>query len=194
MNIPLLLTLISTYRCLRACCASTVEQLTNVDHILKGVAGLSSLRYLSVMHNPCTPDCFAAGKDVDDYAKFRLHIIYKIQSLCCLDYQDVTPGEREKASAVGAFAKTASPREAGGGGGGGASSAALADVDAAVGEVEDDSLTRGSESHPSWRCRRCCYHTVVISCSADRCQLAASSTGTTLSAAISCLFCALCRG
>ena len=40
-----------------------------------------------MMHNPCTPDCFAAGKDAGDYATFRLHVIFKIGTLCCLDYQ-----------------------------------------------------------------------------------------------------------
>jgi hypothetical protein len=120
-------------------------QLTNVDHVLKGVGGLSSLRYLSMMHNPCTPDCFAKGKDAEDYATFRLHIIFKIGSLCCLDYQDISPAEREKAGAVGAFAKTASPRETGGGG------AAVLEltIDDAVDEVDDDHLTRGSEFQPA---------------------------------------------
>ena len=94
------------------------------------------------MHNPCTPDCFAKGKDMEDYAKFRLHIIFKIGTLCCLDYQDITPAEREKASAVGAFAKTASPRETSGGS---AEPTLELDIDAAVGEVEDDTQTRGSE-------------------------------------------------
>ena len=134
--------------CARACALwlviypSDVAQLTNVDHVLKGVGGLSSLRYLSMMHNPCTPDCFAKGKDAEDYATFRLHIIFKIGTLCCLDYQDISPAEREKASAVGAFAKTASPREAGGGG---AVSSLDLTIDDAVGEVEDDHLSRKSE-------------------------------------------------
>ena len=95
-----------------------------------------------MMHNPCTPDCFAKGKDAEDYATFRLHIIFKIGTLCCLDYQDISPAEREKASAVGAFAKTASPREAGGGG---AVSSLDLTIDDAVGEVEDDHLSRKSE-------------------------------------------------
>lgn len=128
-------------------CHSDIAQLTNVDHILKGAGGLTNLRYLSLMHNPCTPDCFAAGKDAEDYAKFRLHIIFKIGTLCCLDFQDITPAERKKASAVGAFAKTASPRETNGVGGG--PEVPELTIDAAVGEVEDDVRTRGSEFHAS---------------------------------------------
>lgn len=117
------------------------NKLSNVDHVLKGCASLPSLRYLSMMHCPCTPDCFAAGKDKDDYAKHRLYIIFKIKSLICLDFQDITEEEKSMAAAKGGFARTASPRESGGGGAqaepSGPVAAAVDDVEVAVGRESE---------------------------------------------------------
>ena len=102
--------------------------------MLKSIESFKSLRYLMMMHNPGVPDMFAAEKDLSDYAKHRLYVIFKISSLACLDYQDVTEEERAEASVRGGFAKTASPAEAEDDGG------AAATVAEAVGDVADDSL------------------------------------------------------
>lgn len=94
-----------------------------------------------MMHNPCTPDCFAAGKDMDDYAKHRLYIIFKIKGLICLDFQDITAEEKSLAGAKGGFARTASPRESGGG----AEPEPSGPVAAAVDDVEVDDAERGRD-------------------------------------------------
>ena len=118
-------------------------QLTDVDALLKSIESFKSLRYLMMMHNPGVPDMFAAEKDLSDYAKHRLYVIFKISSLACLDYQDVTEEERAEASVRGGFAKTASPAEAEDDGG------AAAAVAEAVGDVADDSLGARKSELPS---------------------------------------------
>ena len=108
--------------------------------MIKELAALPNLRYLSAMKNPCVPDCFDPGKDLEDYTRYRLYVIYRLGGLTFLDDQPITAEERARAAATGKFAKTASPREPAADVG----SSGTAEVDAAVAVVEDDSLTRKS--------------------------------------------------
>eukprot|EP00164_Ancoracysta_twista_P003576 GFYU01004775.1.p1 GENE.GFYU01004775.1~~GFYU01004775.1.p1 ORF type:complete len:229 (+),score=74.00 GFYU01004775.1:100-786(+) len=67
-----------------------------------------NVHYLSMFNNPAAPDPFA-GKDADDYKRYRYFVISKVRSLKFLDSAGITDEERVEAYRVGKFMVVAKP-------------------------------------------------------------------------------------
>jgi len=64
-----------------------------------------NLTYLSMLKNPACPNYFT-GKDMDDYKRYRLYVIYRMKKLKFLDYSPVTNEERKEATKRGPYLVT----------------------------------------------------------------------------------------
>eukprot|EP00005_Dracoamoeba_jomungandri_P002063 CAMPEP_0174252584 /NCGR_PEP_ID=MMETSP0439-20130205/1994_1 /TAXON_ID=0 /ORGANISM="Stereomyxa ramosa, Strain Chinc5" /LENGTH=234 /DNA_ID=CAMNT_0015333141 /DNA_START=51 /DNA_END=755 /DNA_ORIENTATION=+ len=60
------------------------------------------LTYLSLLKNPACPNYFT-GKDPDDYKRYRLFVVHKLEQLKFLDSSAIKDEEREEAKRVGKF-------------------------------------------------------------------------------------------
>jgi len=75
---------------------------TFMDAIAKSFPNLT---YLSMLKNPACPNYFT-GKDMDDYKRYRLYVIYRMKKLKFLDYSPVTSEERKEATKRGPYLVT----------------------------------------------------------------------------------------
>jgi len=70
---------------------------------------LPNLTYMSMLKNPGCPSELIAGRDVDDYQRYRYYVIFRLQGLRFLDSTPVSETERREAIRIGHLSLPARP-------------------------------------------------------------------------------------